>query len=463
MRGNEPYYEDEHMQGMEGQYTVVDYTQPNAQDFNNPNTDKSVAIVDNSPKYTIEETNLFIEERVPPQMLAKDQQLEVLNLIEAGEMVSVELVTDNPYIALYIEMDDYKYKTPNGITAAELLMRGREEYAERHFYAEGPRPDGTYVIKFHPRTDYKYHDRLKILVRNDITKPSMFRGLTTDYNSRSNLPSPVTNGFNGAATIRGHPIGSLIASTLQENLHDIIARGINLEVTESPYTNDRLLVDKFTLAGVSHPFVGYAGRARHIARNDAAAADSSTYRVVWGEPGVAVTSETNAGDNITTVQWPGSPVGGTGGNRVEVRSTQQVIIYKSNAEDATAAGGPGLGLLAAAFEDATEGKNSSENSIFFKIGDTVYYPGLLTNLQYYDAGDSQFEEHVGGSGTEHNNSSDGALLLTFAPGFNFVPPKSDISETGTDGLGVLESLDEFGIEALIQEVNVKRKKKKTLI
>ena len=69
-------------------------------------------------------------------MIGKDQQIEVLNLIEAGEIVSIELVTDNPYIALYVEMDDFKYKTPNGMTAAELLMRGREEYAERHFYAE---------------------------------------------------------------------------------------------------------------------------------------------------------------------------------------------------------------------------------------------------------------------------------------------------------------------------------------
>ena len=80
-------------------YTVVDYTQLNAQDFNNPNTDKSIAIVDKSPKYTVEETSVFIEEKVPPQMIAKDQQIEVLNLIEAGEIVSVELVIDNPYIA----------------------------------------------------------------------------------------------------------------------------------------------------------------------------------------------------------------------------------------------------------------------------------------------------------------------------------------------------------------------------
>ena len=40
-----------------------------------------------------------------------------------------------------------------------------------------------------------------------------------------------------------------------------------------------------------------------------------------------------------------------------------------------------------------------------------------------------------------------------------VPPKFDMSENSLDGLGTIGSLDEFGIEALVQEVNVKRKEK----
>ena len=267
----------------------------------------------------------------------------------------------------------------------------------------------------------------------------MFRGLTTDYNSRANLPSPVTNGFNGPATVRGQPIAKMTALPRLEICTTLSPR----EPTRSHRVpiSTRHLIDKFTLAGVSHPLVGYAGRVRHTAQNHEAAADTSTYRVVWGEPGVAVTAETNADSNITTIPWPGSPIGGSGTGRVEQRSTQQVIIYKSNAEDATAAGGPGLGGIANALQDAKEAFNNSGNSVFFKIGDTVYYPGLLTNLQYYDAGDSNFQEHDGTTSTRHNSNTEGALLLTFSPGFNFVPPKFDMSEkVSTDLVQLVHSM-----------------------
>src|SRR5210317_2127193 len=226
------------MMGMEGEYTVVDYTQPNTQDFNNPNTDKSVAIVDQSPKYSVEETSIFVETITPPQFLGRDQQIEVLNLIEAGEIVSIELVTDNPYIALYIEMDDFKYKTPNGMTAAELLLRGRDEYTERHFYVEGPRPDGMYVVKFHPRTDYKYTDRLKIVVRNDITRPSLFRGSELSYFSRASLPTPVKMGFNGGSILRVPNASALRNDYSYELLGPIIAKGVEVEEISNPLIND---------------------------------------------------------------------------------------------------------------------------------------------------------------------------------------------------------------------------------
>ena len=213
------------MMGMEGDYTVVDYTQPSTSaDINNPNVDKTLAIVDKTPRYSVEETSIFVEERLGPVLLARDQQLEVLNLLEAGEIVSIELVTDNPYISLYVEMDDYKYKTPNGMTAAELLLRGRDEYSERHFYVEDRRPDGMYVIKFHPRTDYKYTDRLKILVRNDITKPTNFRGLQYDYNSRASVPAPLTIGFNGGSSARVPGLSSMLAHTHDFVLGSIIAK-----------------------------------------------------------------------------------------------------------------------------------------------------------------------------------------------------------------------------------------------
>ena len=457
MRGRDnPYYDDPHMMGMEGDYTVVDYTQPSTSaDINNPNVDKSLAIVDNTPRYSVEETSIFVEERLGPVALARDQQLEVLNLLEAGEIVSIELVTDNPYISLYIEMDDYKYKTPNGMTAAELLLRGRDEYSERHFYVEDRRPDGMYVIKFHPRTDNKYTDRLKILVRNDITKPTQFRGLQYDYNARASVPSPLTIGFNGGSSARVPGLSSIITHAHDFVLGSIIAKGINVEFSEGATTNDRFRITPNSLAGASHPFVGTAGKINHVSLNQHIA--STTFRAKWGEPGVAVTSEGAASDNLETTPFPGQPFGDlTGGAAPGVRkdSSQQLIIYDSNAESATAAGGAPMGALSGAIYSAKQ----DGDTFYYTVGDTIYYPGQLANLQYYDDGDSQFVEVT--SPTSHV-SADGALLLTFKPGFDFVPPKADLSETSFDTFGFLHQ-GSMAFEALVQEVSVKRKKKKVL-
>jgi hypothetical protein len=458
VRGRDnPYYDDPHMMGMEGDYTVVDYTQPSTSaDINNPNVDKTLAIVDNTPRYSVEETSIFVEERVGPVSLGRDQQLQVLNLLEAGEIVSIELVTDNPYISLYIEMDDYKYKTPNGMTAAELLLRGRDEYSERHFYVEDRRPDGMYVIKFHPRTDNKYTDRLKILVRNDITKPTQFRGLQYDYNARASVPSPLTIGFNGGSSARVPGLSSIITHAHDFVLGSIIAKGINVEFSEGATTNDRFRITPNTLAGASHPFVGTAGKVPHKTLNSHIA--STTFRAKWGEPGVAVTSEGAASDNLETTPFPGQPFGDLTGIAAPggpKDSTQQLIIYDSNAESATAAGGVAMSQLMSAIYDA----KANGDSFYYTVGDTIYYPGQLANLQYYDDGDSQFVEVT--NSTSYAPADDGALLLTFKPGFDFVPPKADLSETSFDTFGHL-ALGSMAFEVLVQEVSVKRKKKKVL-
>jgi hypothetical protein len=442
------YYDDPYMMGMEGEYTVVDYTQPTPSDYNSPNTDKSVAIVDQSPKYTIEETSIFVETITPPQFLGRDQQIEVLNLIEAGEIVSIEMVTDNPYIALYIEMDDFKYKTPNGMTAAELLLRGRDEYAERHFYVEGPRPDGMYVVKFHPRTDYKYTDRLKVVVRNDITTPAEFRGAIYKYTSRGSLPTPMNIGFNGGAVVNVAGNAAIKRPDKYSLLGPAVARGIGVEFTESEIRNDQFRIAPLELAGAMHPFVGNAGKIDH---NSFTVSGGSNPRVVWAEPGVAATSTTVGSSALLTNPFPGSPLDQS--TNAPAPSSQQFIIYASNAESETA-GTIELLLLAGEIE----AHRAQGDSVFYSVGDNVYYPGKVIGAHYYNGGTSNF---IPLEGQAYNQSVDGALLITVSPGLPFTPPKADLSETGFDALGGLYQAS-MKYEAIVQEVNVKRKKKRIL-
>lgn len=441
---NTPYYDDEYMQGIED-YTVVDYTQPTAADYNSPNTDKSVAIVDQSPKYHIEETSIYVEERLGPVYLGRDQQLEILNLIEAGEIISIELVTDNPYIGLYIEMDDFKYKTPNGMTAAELLLKGRDEYAERHFYAEDRRADGSYVVKFHPRTDRDYHDRLKITVRNDITRPQQVRGALYTYSSRASLPTPSRIGFNGGSFAHVPGNSAILASDKLQILTPIVARGIDVDFTDSVIRNDQVRTSPLTLIGASNPYVGNMGKINHVAIVPDAVTDA---RAVWGEPGVGISSTTGASDDLLTTPYPGS----VKADGTTAASSQQLIIYGSNAETESTTG-TGLQLMIDAIFSAKE----NGDTFFFSKDDTVYYPGKIHSLKYYDSGTSAFVEMSQGA----YQPTDGAILLTLSPGFDFIPPKADILDDGYDAIGTLEKAS-LKHEAIIHEVIVKRKKKKTL-
>ena len=117
------YYDDENMM------TIVDYAVPRtAEDINHPNVDKSVMLPAQPAKKTEEvvEESIFVTIRQGPLRLKAGEQLDVLNVIEGGELVSIEIVTDNPYLATFLELDDYRNKEPVGITAAELLMRGRD-------------------------------------------------------------------------------------------------------------------------------------------------------------------------------------------------------------------------------------------------------------------------------------------------------------------------------------------------
>lgn len=450
-RRNTPYYDDENIQTMSGEYTIVDYTQPTGSDYNSPNTDKSVAIVSEAPKYSVQETSVFIEKTMGPVLVARDQQLEVLNLIEAGELVSIELVTDNPYISLYLEMDDYKYKAPNGMTAAELLLRGREEFAERHFYAVGPRPDGMYVVKFHPRSDRKYSDRIKILVRNDITRPKKFRGRQFSFENRGSLPTPTTLGFNGGSILNVPNSSAINAQALRAVLGPVIARGIGVEERGNPLTNDKFRTTPLLLAGASHPFVGNAGKVPHQ-NIDLTMPGGIATRIVWGAPGTAATSSTVDDSALLTNTYPGNAENGSGSAR---HSSQQFIIYTDNTEVESVVGGEAMVII---YNELSTILND-QVPLWFNIGDNVYYPGEIIGLHKYDIAQTKYVSEAVVPG--YNPVEFGAVLVTVSPGFDITPPKLDGAHDGNDSMGYL-LVNQMNYEAIVHEVNVKRKKTRQL-
>ena len=108
--------------------------------------------------------------------------------------------------------------------------------------------------------------------------------------------------------------------------------------------------------------------------------------------------------------------------------------------------------------------------VYIKNGDTLYFPGQVIRTEFYDAGDSEFknpaDDHPYAPGT------DGAFVITVSPGLPFKPGKvtTDTADATTMKNGYGTIIYEGNLNAKqassrmrIQEVVVRRKRKKTLL
>ena len=449
-RKQQQYYDDEAM--ME----IVDYSQPRrGEDLNNPNASNGVALP-SSPVHRTEQIideSIYITERVGPLLLKKDEQLDVLNLIEGGDLISIEVVTDNPYASVYLELDDFKNKTPSGITAAELLMKGQTSRSERSFYAESRRPDGSYVLKYEPAAPHPYSDRIKIQVRNDIKETGDLFGWPDNqaYTSRGNLPVPQYLSFSGGgfvknANLRATKSSETGKSVLRFNAEEYDSGIINL----APARNNSLTL------GMSHPYVGMSGE---VMLDPNLTLTATGIRMVTGAVGEKLLSETGF-PTPNAVEWPGNALSDTA-----VPSEQQVVIYLDATETSS---GNGANLQGALFTAADMAGNQK---FCIKQGDTVYFLGKLMTKHFYDAGTSQWQAE--GLSHSHIPNTDGAICLTFSPG---VPVKPDKITTTTateadriDGLALVRNPNDVSSikgatsRVRVREVIVKRKRKRTLL
>ena len=202
------------------------------------------------------------------------------------------------------------------------------------------------------------------------------------------------------------------------------------------------------------PYSPYMNTSAEI-RLAASALLIANSRLVWGEPGQPVTT-TSGLSAPNTVAWPGEYVGDTLFNQSS-KSSSTLLEQKTK-----------LALKVALHRLAP--LNYRLSPWLFKNGDTLYFPGKTTKVQFYDAGDSQFKDEAGGHG--YVPGTDGAIVVTLSPGLPFKPGKiTTDSATDTDqkncwGLVIYEgnlTPKQASSRMRVQEVVVRRKRKKTLL
>ena len=458
-RNQKPYHDDDRYMPIVDYSTPrrgEDLTSPNAARQTTNNQPSDTVIVPSSPVHQttrVIEDSLFITERAGPFELDAGDALDVVSLTgESGDIISIELVTDNPYTGLYLEMDDYKNRERVGVTAAELIMKNKITPSNREFYAEDMREDGTFVVKYSPSVPDRYSDRIKVQVRNDITGIRNPRGQPPGQRlkMRNGLPSPLYLGFAGGFCVTDPNFASLTVGEVSTLLQK---QGRNQYF--SPIRNLAVLEDESLRVGAYHPYMGIASKMELTILTEASTVAGA--RLVGGATGVKASDATGF-PAPSTVPWPGKMLNGT-----FVPSEQQFILYKDATENPATTG---------LFAPGTP----TGSIIFLKVGDTVYFPGETVNeSHFYDAATSQWQPFDGSNGFQ--DGTDGAHMFTVSPGLPFKPPKvdkllggssDDAEELNFDGFGLVQGINSQNPKIqsgkmLIHEIIVRRKRQMTLL
>jgi len=446
-----PYYEDE------GLMEIVDYSTPRrGEDLTSPNSNrrtnqpKDTVILPSAPAHRttrVIDDSLFITERIGPLTLNSGDVIDALDLSnEAGDIISIEVVTDNPYTGVYLEMDDYKNAASSGVTAAELLMRNRVTPTDsRDFYAEDMREDGNFVVKFSPREPQTYTSKVRVQVRNDIRGTQKVFGLVTDHRMkmRAGLPTPRLISHSGGWYLKHQEIAGVAGGV---NLSKVM-RKLGPYRYEAPIRNMEPLDNSNKQIGTYNPHMNGALEVEL----EPSFALRPGIRMVGGKVGETISS-TSGAPTCNTTPWPGNYVGDT-----FVPSEQQYIIYvdETETEDTTHPDFNGGGLFA------------HLTSMYFKKDDTIYFPGEVRDIHHYDATTSSFASHLAAP----YDTGDGAVIITVSPGLPFKPPKLTIDspdpleqlQTFGGVVGGIESVKSISGKVRVEEVIIRRKRSKTLL
>ena len=189
-----------------------------------------------------------------------------------GKLLSVKIVTDNPYAQLIMEIDDWRN---DGETAAELLYGGTGKQDYGLYAMGGGDPAKGYTLMYTPMGGEPFDGRLRIALRNRLPKSTKVYGNAQRTTFGGNLPIPVNNGHSGGSAFSSPALAD-------ENLADIA------NAMATPHFGKAYMSTRFNSAalgssakvGIDHPYVGLAGKPTFTTATLAFAAGSGTLDTV---------------------------------------------------------------------------------------------------------------------------------------------------------------------------------------
>ena len=129
----------------------------------------------------------------------------VLDSMEAGTLQSIKITTDNPYVQVFLQIDEFRNKDPDGQCAAEIIYNGNSDNPNRTFKVlDGQSSSKGYTLEYKPDLPEEYVKRIRIVIKNSIKASRSVYGLGLNYTSAGSLPTPAVPAHMAGGTF-SHP------------------------------------------------------------------------------------------------------------------------------------------------------------------------------------------------------------------------------------------------------------------
>ena len=387
-------------------------------------------------------TDRMVSTRFTGLTLNAGDTFDVLSFKEKGELHSIEVIVDNPYAILRLEMDDYiNNPEGGGETAAELLLSSRTgSRPDGAFQVANRLADGSYVLRYQPVTPKPYDEQIKFSVSNFLRTTSDVFGNTLSFKSRRNLPTPIDLQFIGGGTFTHSGMDSVSLPIMAEAIAKPIGATNGGYVVNDTY-NELVYIENVT-TGSENPYSGSAGKP--IFTEDEIVEDSpfidfvdsgSAGSFARGQDGSAVAHPALTGG----ADFPGTP---------STASTQNIVLYGTNNDSTAVLGNEAAG---ASMDSIAVGSR-----IFIRNKGTVFFPGKVVKIYRYNRSADTGADGWAASdaGATYNNAT-GAICLQVSPGLNATA--STFQATGTTtSIGVVTTKADSNPTISIRNINVKR-------
>ena len=214
-------------------------------------------IADNAPTSKTRADARFVSTRQENLTIESGDQYIVLDEMEKGELQSVRVVVDNPYVQVLLQLDEYRNKDPDGESAAEIIYNGNSDTANRGFkILDGQGSGKGYVMEYRPDVPEPYEQRVRLIIRNQIRRSGDVYGMDLSYTSGGSLANPAVPAHMAGGTF-SHPA---LRSADMAQIAQAMTRPVGVEGYSSNQVFNEATLFSDQPLGSDHPYQGIAGK-----------------------------------------------------------------------------------------------------------------------------------------------------------------------------------------------------------